>query len=62
MEIHSSEGNGDREKGTATVIEGTYRIVGKLGGFKIWQICRKMYLAVFKFGRLLHRTMTQSLV
>ena len=30
--------------------KGAYRIAGKFGGFKIWRICPKMYLAVFKFG------------
>ena len=38
-----------REKVTATVIERTYHIAGKFGGFKIWRICLKMYMAVFKF-------------
>ena len=28
-----------------------YRIAGKFGGFKIWRICPKMHLVVFKFGR-----------
>ena len=38
-----------------------YCIAGKFGGFKIWRICLKMHLVVFKFGGLPHRAMTQSL-